>query len=152
MRRMDREINEGALVEDILHRAKICRMALSINDMPYIVPRCFGYKDKRLYFHCAHEGKKIDILKRNKRVCFEVEVDQELVASEAACTWGMKFRSVVGFGRAFFIDDAESKKLALDIIMRHYSDKRYAYDEDVLSKTLIIEVEIDSMTGKQKGY
>jgi hypothetical protein len=117
--------------------------------MPYIVPLCFGYKDKRLYFHCAHEGKKIDILKRNNRVCFEVEVDQELVASEAACAWGMKFRSVVGFGRAFFIDDAESKKRALDIIMRHYSDKRYAYDEDVLSKTLIIEVEIDCMTGKQ---
>lgn len=152
MRRMDREINEGALVEDILHSAKICRLALSIKDMPYIVPLCFGYKDKRLYFHCAHEGKKIDILKRNNRVCFEVEVDQELVASEAACTWGMKFRSVVGFGRAFFIDDAESKKLALDIIMCHYSDKRYAYNEDVLSKTLIIEVEIDSMTGKQKGY
>lgn len=152
MRRHDREIIETARIEDVLKRATVCRLAMADGETPYIVPLCFGYAENRLYFHCATAGRKIDILRRYPRVCFEVDCDQELIESPQACGWSMRFRSVIGEGRATLIDDPAAKRAALDIIMRHYSERDYSYPEDTLAKTLIIRVDIERMTGKQKGW
>ena len=72
--------------------------------------------------------------------------------SESACKWGMKYRSVIGFGKASFIDDPESKQRALDIIMQHYSDKPFSFAEGEVKKTAIVKIDIESMTGKKAGY
>ncbi len=81
MRREDKEINDIATIEGIIRKARVCRLALSENGQPYIVPLCFGYKDNNLYFHSAGEGKKLDIIKKNNNVCFEFDIDLELVKS-----------------------------------------------------------------------
>jgi nitroimidazol reductase NimA-like FMN-containing flavoprotein (pyridoxamine 5'-phosphate oxidase superfamily) len=64
----------------------------------------------------------------------------------------MKYRSVIGFGTASFIGDPESKRHALDLIMRHYSEGSFEFPEEVLEKTVVIKVEITRMTGKKSGY
>lgn len=130
----------------------MCRIALADGGAPYVVPVNFGYQDGCLYFHSDREGKKMDILRRNSRVCFEVDIDQELVRRKTACQWGMRYRSVIGFGRAFFVEGREEKRAALDIIMQHYSDGPFQYDEKQVDEVAIVRVEIDSMTGKQAGY
>ncbi len=94
----------------------------------------------------------MDILRANNRVCFEVDVDHETMEAEEACQWGMRYRSVIGFGKAFLVDDTEEKRRAYNVIMNHYSSKLSAYSQDALDKTLIIKVVIDEMTGKQSGY
>jgi nitroimidazol reductase NimA-like FMN-containing flavoprotein (pyridoxamine 5'-phosphate oxidase superfamily) len=150
MRRKEREIQGREVLEEILHKAPVCHLAMSENDQPYVIPVNFGYKDDALYIHCAREGKKLDILRKNSRVCFEVDVDHELVKGESACEWGMKGRSVVGIGKAYLIDDTEGKQQALDIIMKHYGAQGpFAYKEKGFEKALIIKVEIESMTGKK---
>ena len=150
MRRKEKEIAEREVLEEILHKAPVCHLAVSDNDQPYVVPLNFGYKDYALYFHCAQEGKKLDILKKNNRVCFEVDVDHELVKGESACEWGMKGRSVVGIGKAYLIDDTAGKQQALEIIMKHYgAQEPFSYKEKGFEKALIIKVEIESMTGKK---
>ena len=121
MRREDKEIKDNNVIESIIKRAIVCRIAFSENNIPYIVPVIFGYKDNCLYFHSAMEGKKIDIIKQNNNVCFEFDIDQELVKSKNSCSCSMKYYSVIGFGKAFFIDDIEEKRMALNIIMKHYS-------------------------------
>jgi nitroimidazol reductase NimA-like FMN-containing flavoprotein (pyridoxamine 5'-phosphate oxidase superfamily) len=152
MRRKEQEITDRAAVESIIAKSKVCRLALSINDQPYIVPLCFGYEDNALYFHTAREGKKIDILKKNDRVCFEVDCDHELVTNETACKWSMKYRSVVGFGKASLLDDPEAKRKALDSIMQHYRGRPSDYSTAIMEKMLVIKVEIESMTGKYSGW
>ena len=150
MRRKEKEIIEKTGLEEILQRALVCRLAMSVRDQPYVVPLCFGYREGRLYFHCAKEGMKLDMLRKNNRVCFECDVDLTLVPAEKACEWGMKGRSVVGFGRARTLDDPESKRAALDVIMEHYGSKGpFIYKEKGFLKALIIMVEIESMTGKK---
>ena len=119
------------------------------NGQPYIVPLCFGYAADVLYFHSAMEGKKLDILKKNNRVCFEFDIDAEIKIGKTACQWGMKFRSVIGFGRAFFIEDSESKRSALDTIIRQYSSDAFEFPDKTVAKTTVIRVEIESMTGKR---
>ncbi len=82
MRKKEKQINDIAGIEDVLSRALVCRLALCENDRPYIVPLCFGYEDNALYFHCAQQGKKLDILRKNNNVCFEVDIDCQLIKAD----------------------------------------------------------------------
>jgi nitroimidazol reductase NimA-like FMN-containing flavoprotein (pyridoxamine 5'-phosphate oxidase superfamily) len=152
MRREDKEIRDKKEIESIIEKATVCRVAFSENDVPYIVPLNFGYKDDCLYFHSAADGKKIEIIRQNNQVCFEVDTDQEVVKSETPCNWEMKYRSVIGFGKASFVDHLEEKRRALNIIMEHYSGDSYDYPEDAINNVAIVKVEIESMTGKKSGY
>jgi nitroimidazol reductase NimA-like FMN-containing flavoprotein (pyridoxamine 5'-phosphate oxidase superfamily) len=150
MRREDKEINDIATIEGIIRKARVCRLALSENGRPYIVPLCFGYKDNNLYFHSAREGTKLDIIKKNNNICFEVEIDVEFVKSKEACGYNMKYQSVIGFGKATFIEDIDSKRKALDIIMQNYSDGSFEYPVEAVKNTVtIIRIEVESMTGKK---
>jgi nitroimidazol reductase NimA-like FMN-containing flavoprotein (pyridoxamine 5'-phosphate oxidase superfamily) len=151
MRRKDKEITDGVKVESIIRRSTVCRLAMVDENRPYIVPLCFGYKDNALYFHSARSGRKIDVLKKNNAVCFEFDVDYEPIKADNACEWGMKYESVIGFGKASFIDDVEAKREALDIIMQQYSKGVFTYPDVKLKNTVIIKVEIGHMTGKQSG-
>lgn len=155
MRRKDREVKDRKAIKSIIRRATVCRIGLSENNLPYVVPVAFGYKDSCLYFHSALEGRKIDIIKQNNNVCFEMDVDCEFVReSEQPCNWTMKYRSVIGFGKGVLVEDAEQKRKALDIIVGHYSGGpyQYPYPEDMISNIAVIKVEIDSVTAKKSGY
>lgn len=151
MRRKDKQINDIAAIEDILSKASVCRLGLCENNQPYVVPLCFGYKDNTLYFHCAGQGKKLDILRKNNNVCFEVDIERELIKADQACDWGMKYKSVIGFGKAVFIKDVEQKRKALDIIMQQFSKDTFEYSSNTIKNIVVIKVKIESMTGKQSG-
>ncbi len=153
MRRRDKEIKDLAIIEGILKEAKVCRIALCDNNKPYIVPMNFGHKDKYIYLHSATEGLKIDILNKNNNICFEVDIKNEIVKSKIACNWGMKYYSVIGSGKAYFIEDIKEKKNALDIIMQKYSDKEsFEYSKSALDKTIVIKAELTEITGKKSGH
>ena len=149
MRRKEKEITEKAAIEAIIKKSLVCRLALSDDNSPYIVPLSFGYKDKVLYFHGSQKGKKINIIKKNPKVCFEFDADTEIVKAEDACRWSMSYKSVIGFGKAVLLEDTEEKQRALDIIMSQYSGRIFQFDDAILKKTFVIKVEIESMTGKQ---
>ena len=153
MRKKDKEIKEKHAIESIIKRATICRVGLCGNDVPYVVPLNFGYRDNCLYFHSGKEGKKIDMMRKNNTICFEIDVDTELMQAENPCKWSMKYYSVIGFGRAFLLEDPEEKRQALNIIMEHYAGKSsHEYPEEPLDSVAIIKVEIESMTGKKSGW
>ena len=152
MRRKEKEILDREEIESILKKADVCRLGLADNNIPYIVPLNFGYRDSCLYFHTPRVGKKIDMIKSNNRVCFELDIDHEVVKAENPCDWAMKYRSVVGYGKAFVLTDAEEKRRALDVIIEHYSGQTGEYAQKLLDRLAVIKVEIESMTGKKSGY
>ena len=149
MRRSDKEITDRKAIEDIILRSKVCKLAMCEENRPYIVPLCFGFKNNTLYFHSAPKGKKIEILKKNPNVCFEFEILTQIIKSAKACKWGMRYRSVIGFGKAGFITDDDLKRQAFDIIMNQYADGSFIYEDALFKSVVIINVEIQSMTGKQ---
>ena len=152
MRRKEKEILDREEIESIIKKADVCRLGLSDNNIPYIVPLNFGYRDSCLYFHTAKAGKKIDMIKTNNRVCFELDIDHEVVRAENPSDWNMKFQSVIGYGKGFVLTDTEEKRLALDIIVEHYSGRPGGYKEKLVDHLAVIKVEIESMTGKKSGY
>lgn len=100
MRRKDKEIADPALLAAVLREAFVCRIGLADGDLPYVVPVNFVHAEGSLYLHSASEGRKIEILRRNNRVCFETEIGVELVRSERACDFGARYVSVIGTGTA----------------------------------------------------
>jgi uncharacterized protein len=153
MRRADKEIKSKEEVERILQEADIIRLAFSEDNRPYIVPMNFGYRDNCIYLHSAQQGKKIDILLKNNRVCFEVDVQTEVVEDSKPCKWGMRYYSVIGVGRAHFLEEVKDKKQGLDVIMHKYSSQSsFEYSEVDLERVTVIKIEIDKLTGKKSGY
>ena len=80
MRRKDREITGRENIEPILRACKTCRVAMIADGAPYVVPLNFGYTwdddGLTLYFHSGLKGKKIDALRADPRVCFELDTEQ----------------------------------------------------------------------------
>lgn len=153
MRREDKEVTDLRSIEEIIDRAEVCRIAVCDGDMPYVVPMNFGYRDGHVYLHTDREGRKLDILRRNNRVCFEVDVDRALVTSDHSCGFDMRYRSVIACGKAFTVEDEEEKKRGLDVIMEHYGEEGpHVYREKNLSLALVIRIDIEEMTCKVNGY
>jgi nitroimidazol reductase NimA-like FMN-containing flavoprotein (pyridoxamine 5'-phosphate oxidase superfamily) len=152
MPRKDQEITDQGIIEGILATAEVCRLAMVDQGEPYVVPVNFGYRDRCLYVHSAATGRKIDILRRNNRVCFEIEGPSAIVRHAEPCHWGARGRSLIGYGRAEFVADREEKKRGLDAIMAHYGKTDPStYDEQQLDAVVILRISIESMAGKQVG-
>jgi nitroimidazol reductase NimA-like FMN-containing flavoprotein (pyridoxamine 5'-phosphate oxidase superfamily) len=152
MRRKDKEITDQKIIRDILATAEVCRLAMVDNGEPYIVPLNYGYRDNALYIHSAAAGRKIDILKRNNTVCFEIETPSMIVKHPEPCHWGTKSRSLIGYGRVEIITDHQQKKKGLDIIMAHYGKTdRNVYDETQLDAVVLLKLSIERVTCKQLG-
>ena len=151
MRRKEKEITDINEIESIIQKSQVCRLAVADEGLPYIVPLCFGYKNKMLYFHSAKEGQKIDILRRNRQVCFEFDIDARVRSGKTACAWGMGYKSVIGYGTASLVEDPEEKQKALDIIMRQYSEGEFEYSAKNLAEMLVIKVDVSAMTGKKSN-
>ena len=153
MRRKDREIVDEKVMRSIIEKAIICRVGMCWQDEPYVIPMNFGYWDNYIFLHSAGEGRKLDILRNNNKVCIEFDADVELVQSQKACNTEMKYKSVLAFGKAVILKDIVEKKKALDIIMHHYynhdSLSAFHYPEDALEKVIIIKVRVEEMTGKE---
>jgi nitroimidazol reductase NimA-like FMN-containing flavoprotein (pyridoxamine 5'-phosphate oxidase superfamily) len=152
MRRAEKETKDRRVIEDVLRRAAVCRLAVCQGDVPYVVPLNFGYEDNRLYFHSAPKGRKIETIRANARVCFEVDVDHELVPGQTPCGWTVRYRSVIGFGQARLLEDAEEKRRGLDIILGHYGQRPFEYEEAAIDEVAVVEVQVESLSGKQSGY
>lgn len=152
MRRDDRIISDIDQIEAIIRKSDVCRIALADNNVPYIVTMNFGYSGGEhpcLYFHCASEGRKVNMIKKNNYVCFQMDTDHEITQGEKGCDWGMKFRSVVGYGRIIIITEKNLKIKALDCLMAQYSKRTdFSYDEKNLDRILILKLDIEEITGK----
>ena len=149
MKRQDKEIQNRQLIDEIISQALVCRLGLCRDNQPYVVPLNFGYDGQRLYFHSAQKGMKIDYLRANKRVCFELEHEVSIIPHpDSPCQWGTSFYSVIGFGTAQELTGKEEKTRALEQIMAHYSSETWQFGERALEQVRVWAVEIEQITGK----
>lgn len=154
MRRNDREITGIQELEEIISKADVCRIAFANNNIPYIVSMNFGFTGnpvQTLFFHCANEGKKLDMIRQNNYVCFEMDTDHHIFKGTKGCDWGSRFRSIIGYGNIYIVTNKNEKISGLISIMAHYgAEGEYIYDDKIVEQTTILRLEILEMTGKKK--
>lgn len=152
MRRKDREVTEINELIQIIEKCKVCRIAMQDNDGLYIVPMNFGYTCESnqlvLFFHSAKEGRKINALKENSDVCFEMDCEHSLITADVACRYGYFFKSIVGNGNVVFIDDVEEKKIALSALMKHQTGQDFSFDDRMAGSVSVFKIIVNNYTGK----
>jgi nitroimidazol reductase NimA-like FMN-containing flavoprotein (pyridoxamine 5'-phosphate oxidase superfamily) len=155
MRRSDREITDIEEKLGIIRRCKTLHLALAEQNQPYIVPLNFGFEYKdgvlTLYMHGAREGKKVDILNRNKQVCFEMDIEQGLIPGKEPAQYSFAYESVIGFGTAEILQQDVEKAHGLNLLMQHQTgeDRKHEYPPEQLQGTLVFRVRVSSFSAKR---
>lgn len=137
------EITDFEKIETIISEAKVCYVGLSDDSgTPYVFPMNFGYKDGVFYFHSGKNGKKIEILQKHPKVCFNINVENELIWQhpDVACSYSMKSKSLIIEGKVEFIDDFNKKIELLNIIMEHYTKRIFTYSTPAINNVLVWKV------------
>jgi nitroimidazol reductase NimA-like FMN-containing flavoprotein (pyridoxamine 5'-phosphate oxidase superfamily) len=153
MRRSEREIKDIDEIESIISRCDVCRIALADNNFPYIVTMNFGYfpgECRMIYFHSAVEGRKIEMIRNNNFVCFEMDTDHRLIPGSLPCDYTMKYSSIIGWGKITIVESEEERKAGLESIISHVSGKNeFNFSGEIFKRTAVLRLDIMEMTGKK---
>ena len=156
MRRKDKEITDIDDKMAVIAKCKVCRLGLSENNYPYVIPLNYGYTCENgrltLFFHSAKEGKKMEIIRSNSNACFEIDCDTQLIEGEKPCKYSYGFKSIIGFGKIVLTETNEEKIHGLNCLMKHQTgnDITYNFTEDELDRICIYKMPVEEFTGKQK--
>jgi len=145
-------------INDVLESAKVGRLGLYDAGYPYVVPVNFAFETGHIYFHSADVGTKIELMKENPSVCFEVDQYIKTVDASNVCGYDTAYRSVIAFGKARILEDAEEKAKALRLIVSKYARPEEARKLETRiveahrsshgSRTVVVDILIQQMTGK----
>ncbi len=146
--------NNKELIESIIRKCDICFIGVVTPDnMPYVLPMNFGFDNDVIYLHSAPSGKVITCLEQNPNICITFSTDHQLAFQhpQVACSYRMKSKSVVAMGQVSFVDEMEEKRIALNIIMKQYSEKEFQYSDPAVRNVKIWKVPVDEITCKEFG-
>ncbi|MGE0078066.1 MAG: pyridoxamine 5'-phosphate oxidase family protein [Bacteroidales bacterium] len=145
-----------AEIEAIINEAEVCHVSMvDENGLPYVLPFNFGYRDGHMYIHSGAEGKKIEIWAKNPTVCvaFSTGYQLRIQNEEVACSYSMRYRSVLVHGKVSQIDDISEKMRLLNVIMHKYTGKEdFTYSIPAISNVKVFEIIPEKIEGRIYGY
>ena len=151
VRRKDKEITDENILRKLLKSTQYITVAMAKNNEPYLVSLSHGYDEEKncVYFHCANEGKKLDIFRANNRVWGQALIDHGYVQGKCS----HYYASVMFSGHVTLIESREEKWDAVSLMTRQLDDNA----EEMIAKrkiesldnTVIGRINIEYMTGKK---
>ena len=154
MTRRERQVTDIDEIIKILDKSKVLHLGLVDGDEPYVVPMNYGYimEDGKLtiYLHGANRGRKLDLIRANPKVFFEMCCDIVPFEGEVACKYGITYASVMGRGIAEIVEDVEEKKLALSVLMKTQTGKDFEFEEKMTKIVTIIKINTLEYTAKHR--
>jgi uncharacterized protein len=143
-------------IENILDKCDACYIGMvEEGGVPYVLPFNFGYHEGNLYLHAGPGGKKFNVLKQNNRVCAAFSTDHELRGrhEHVACSYFMKYRSVLLHGYIEMIEDYDEKVRALNILMEKYTGRGdYKYNAPAVKNVQTFRLVVENAEGRSFGY
>ena len=150
----EREVTDINEIKEILDKSMIVHIGMVDGDEPYVVPMNYGYtlEDGELciYLHGATLGRKLDIIKKNPKVFFEMECDVEPFEGKVACQYGTTYASVMGRGTAEVLTDVDEKIDGLTKFMKTQTGKDFTFDEKMVSIVSVIKITAKEFTAKKR--
>jgi len=138
----------------ILDSSKVVHVGMIDGDEPYVVPMNYGYtlEDGKLtlWLHCAKRGRKLDVLRTNNKVFFEMECGIQPFDGDIACRYGISYSSIMGRGTAEIVEDTELKKAALTHLMKTQTGKDFEFEDKMASIVSIIKIDTVEFTAKHR--
>ncbi len=149
MRRKDKALDKDAAAHLLTTGEYGVLSTVDVQGQPYGVPLNYVYQDGCLYFHCALEGQKLDNLLANRRVSFCVVGHTRVLPEE----FSTEFESVIAFGEAAVVQGDERYRALVWLVEKYSPDfveEGHKYIERHDSRTMVVKIQIRSMTGKAK--
>ena len=138
----------------ILDTGKVLHLGLAVNNEPYVVPMNYGYCLENgklvLYLHSAVRGKKLDMIRANPRVFFEIDCDLMPFEGRVPCQYGLVYSSLMGRGTAVLVDDVEEKKQAMTILMKTQTGKDFTFEDRLVTIVSVIRIDVEEYTAKHR--
>ena len=154
MTKRERQVTDPEQIRHILDTARVLHLGLAVNNEPYVVPLNYGYIMENgklvLYLHSAQRGKKLDMLRANPNVFFEMDCDRVPFESKLPCQYGMVYSSIMGRGVATIVEDVEEKKRAMTILMKTQSGKDFEFNDRLVSMVAVVRVDVSEYTAKHR--
>ena len=154
MTRRERQVTDINEIINILDKSKVVHLGMVDGDEPYVVPMNYGYimEDGKLtiYLHGAKRGRKLDLIRKNPKVFFEMCCDIEPFEGEVACKYGITYASVMGRGIAEIVEDVEEKKFALSALMKTQTGKDFEFEDKMTTIVSIIKITTLEYTAKHR--
>jgi uncharacterized protein len=150
-RRKDRTMNTSREMELLLQRMPVGRLAVTTPDGPYVVALNYLFLEGSIYFHSGQEGRKIEALRDDPRVCFLVDDVGPQVLWEKGCGISQVYESVVCFGKAEFVEDPLEKKRILEGLVKKYVPADHPLppmEDQNVERTAVARIVVESMSGK----
>ena len=122
------------------------------DNVPYITPINYAYDGDAIYMHCGLAGRKLNNIKENPVVCFEISAPGNFCDSDKACGFGMNYWSILIFGRAEIVQSIDAKRAGLNSIMEKYASQFDYTDftDDDLARVNVIKINIETISGKAR--
>ena len=136
-------------MEQLLGEERVGYLGMSVDNTPYVIPLTYGYSGGKIIFHCASQGSKLDIIRRNPKVCFAVSRHWgNMVPHPQGAACHVNSDSVVCLGTARVIDDIEERRGLLNTFNRCLqADAREITSEEVRN-CRAVEITVEEMTGR----
>ena len=154
MTKRERQITDPEQIQHILDTAKVLHLGLAVDNEPYVVPMNYGYTEEEgklvLYLHSALKGKKLDMMRANPNVFFEIECDRMPFDGKLPCQYGLVYSSIMGRGKARIIDDVEEKMKAMSVLMKTQTGKDFTFNEQLVSIVAVIRIDVEEYTAKHR--
>ena len=154
MTKRERQITDPDKILEILDKAKVLRLGLCADNEPYVVPMNYGYVFEEgklvLYLHSAVRGKKLDMLRQNPRVFFELDCDLMPFEGRVPCQYGLAYSSVMGRGTGSIVEDVEEKKRAMSVLMKTQTGKDFSFEDRLVSMVAVIRIDVTEYTAKHR--
>ena len=154
MTKRERQVTDPKQIMDIMDAGKVLHLGLAVNDEPYVVPMNYGYTTENeklvLYLHSAVRGKKLDMIRANSKVFFEIDCDRMPFEGRVPCQYGMVYSSLMGRGTAVMVEDVEEKKQAMTLLMKTQTGKDFAFEDRLVSIVAVIRIDVAEYTAKHR--
>lgn len=145
-----RWITDQSEIDAILNESQVGSFAtINPDGSPYVVPVNYVYYNGKIYFHCALKGKKLENIKHNPKVCFSAYIVDRIVLTKKADDTSVRYRSIIANGKARLIDDPVVKMEVLTALTAKYNKNSEPPSFECVSRTGIVEIEIEEITGKK---
>ncbi len=150
----ERQVTDPEQIVHILDTGKILHLGLAVDNEPYVVPMNYGYTMENgnliLYLHSAVQGKKLDMMRSNPRVFFEIDCDLMPFEGRVPCQYGLVYSSIMGRGTAHIVEDVEKKKQAMSILMKTQTGKDFSFEDRLVSIVAVIRIDVAEFTTKHR--
>ena len=154
MTKRENQITDEQKIRRILDTAKVLRLGIAVDNVPHIIPMNYGYtmegKNLTFWLHSAVKSDKLELLRQNPNICFELDCDYVPFEGTLPCQYGLSYCAVSGRGKAVLIEDTAEKMEAISVLMKTQTGKDFTFNERLVSIVAVIRVDVTEYAAKHR--